>query len=76
MILPEVPQKMSDKNLCLHVIEIPPQAGPEAKHKSLPFNVFTNLGPNPKVWKVMLSMLDLFSLLNLSGSNTRGSGQY
>ena len=39
MILPEVPQKMSDKNLRLYVIEIPPQAGPEAKHKSLPFNV-------------------------------------
>ena len=33
MILPEVPQKMSDKNLCLHVIEIPPQAGPEVKHR-------------------------------------------
>ena len=34
------------------------------------------LGPLPKVWKVIESMLLLFSLLNLSGSKTNGFVQY
>ena len=33
------------------------------------------LGPKPKGWKVTLSILPLFSALNLSGSNVSGSGQ-